>query len=64
MPVYPNAYAVKMNPFNAPPLATGILTTPLYTIDNGFEESCNSWFTSPQGISSMTWSMKGSSARD
>jgi len=41
MPVYPNAYAVKMNPFNAPLITNGILTQPLYTVGSGFEEACN-----------------------
>jgi hypothetical protein len=66
MPIYPQSYTVSLNPFQHVPEPTdSILYKPQYTLQGGFEESCDAWFnrTSP-GTTRYNWSFKNVNGND
>lgn len=59
MPVYPQSYTVQINPWSKQEQTDGVTWSPLYSLQGGFEESCDAWFngTTP-GTTRYSWNLK------
>jgi hypothetical protein len=65
MPVYPGAYNVVLSPWAAHTQTDGILYKPLYSLNGGFEESCDAWFNGTSGgTTKYDWNMKNANGHD
>jgi len=65
MPVYPQTYTVSLSPWQKQEQTDGILYKPQYSLQGGFEESCDACFncTSP-GTTRYNWSLKNINGND
>lgn len=65
MPVYPQSYTVQLSPWEKREQTENVIHKPLYSLQGGFEESCDAWFnrTNP-GTTRYTWSLNNVKGND
>ena len=66
MPAFGGSYVTQLKPFQKNEITdpAGLCYKPLYSLNGGFEEACDSWINGTGNPFSYTWSMKNVNSRD